>query len=499
MLRINRFSPLRGESLYSYAYRHARMMGFEHIATVMDEVAYELYSANSNYFVDNQKKSILLKEYVEKAAELKKTDGLCLNQFNQMFFDSEQPTDVQQTMVYHKFRTKYCPLCIRETFHHKLIWDIKYVNMCIQHEVCLVEKCPKCEEEIVLDRLMRNKCRCGYKFTEVEEITAEKQQVSIAQEKLVTILEDTMDGVNTKPLTCFIEVGMLVNGLPLLDIAGKSRIVNFSRGNNDYTNAEYMQIADLIFSQLLDLTQFTELKSRLNTLSHNIHQQKRKKRAIERMLEDKEFVKNCAGVKGTETIALNSWEAIEESELSLSEVCELTGLNKRIVELISQEGILIQDISQNDEGCFDKEEVRELLENTIYQSIKIKEPTKDMISFEQICYNTRYISPQFLVKLLKGTLLFKDRFLKEDEQTFKGFYLKRYHYQLLADFLKSSHIKRTGFSINELKKHLHMCRYTILKMIDKGEFSISIGTYPKNNQKYEYIPYAQVQRYLKNR
>lgn len=45
-------------------------------------------------------------------------------------------------------KLKYCPYCVKERGYYRLIWQVREVNICIEHRIKLIENCPGCNNSI---------------------------------------------------------------------------------------------------------------------------------------------------------------------------------------------------------------------------------------------------------------------------------------------------------------------------------------------------------------
>ncbi|WP_043933867.1 TniQ family protein [Bacillus sp. EB01] len=164
---LNRIQPKPGESLYSYMNRSALENGFDHIGSVLKNIAPQLYVANCNYLDEKQKWVPTVKDFMNQC-NLPDFDNLVLNQHNQFLF-SKKPNRAAIDVVYNKYRIKYCPCCLIEDYYHRLIWDVKFVTVCLKHGQLLVDRCPSCNEQIYMSVFVRGQCKCGFDFVETRK------------------------------------------------------------------------------------------------------------------------------------------------------------------------------------------------------------------------------------------------------------------------------------------------------------------------------------------
>ena len=51
---------------------------------------------------------------------------------------------VLNTLIDH--HVKFCPLCLKKNNYYKLIWQVKEVEVCLEHSVKLIRKCPSAKK-----------------------------------------------------------------------------------------------------------------------------------------------------------------------------------------------------------------------------------------------------------------------------------------------------------------------------------------------------------------
>lgn len=58
---------------------------------------------------------------------------------------------------------QFCPLCLRESVHHRLDWMPLAMSVCLTHRCLLIRGCPRCHENLAIADLLRVRCaRCGF-------------------------------------------------------------------------------------------------------------------------------------------------------------------------------------------------------------------------------------------------------------------------------------------------------------------------------------------------
>lgn len=61
---------------------------------------------------------------------------------------------------------KFCPLCLKESRYWRVDWELKWMAVCVKHEVELVETCPKCLLPILWNTQVLAECKCGFELTQ---------------------------------------------------------------------------------------------------------------------------------------------------------------------------------------------------------------------------------------------------------------------------------------------------------------------------------------------
>lgn len=56
------------------------------------------------------------------------------------------------TYTLTKTRVKLCPICLQSSAYYRLIWNLSVVNTCPFHRCLLIDKCPKCYQDIKWSR-----------------------------------------------------------------------------------------------------------------------------------------------------------------------------------------------------------------------------------------------------------------------------------------------------------------------------------------------------------
>ncbi|TDK61792.1 hypothetical protein E2K98_12965 [Bacillus salipaludis] len=181
-------TPKPNESLYSLFYRLAIANYADHLGSMLRHIERDIYSTNCNYLDENLVRTPALLEFAKKADI--EPFQYTLNKYNHLLVNSLQisspkAADFQSHRVYQKYATKYCPVCIKEDYYHRLDWDISLVTMCKNHQVKLIDCCPNCNKKILLNRFMRDECKCGFHFSQTKDIDLEENHLVIQAQKTI--------------------------------------------------------------------------------------------------------------------------------------------------------------------------------------------------------------------------------------------------------------------------------------------------------------------------
>ncbi len=90
---------------------------------------------------------------------------------------------------------KYCPLCLKEHNYFKKEWRLAFYNICPEHSVIMLDRCPNCGEPLTITKrkydIEKFNCyNCGFVFEEAKiELINEKS-------KSVEMLKKAMDILN---------------------------------------------------------------------------------------------------------------------------------------------------------------------------------------------------------------------------------------------------------------------------------------------------------------
>ncbi|WP_164545545.1 TniQ family protein [Paenibacillus albus] len=153
----NRTAIINGEGLNSYLYRLARLNYFENINFFITKMKVEPRSIENNDFDE---------KLIEEINRMSGVPVSILSTRSCNNYRTEWGDAVFQR-VKMKTTVKFCPCCISQCLHHKNIWNIAPVTVCLEHASFLVDKCMNCGGNIRLCDLMKGHCKyCGFEYTQ---------------------------------------------------------------------------------------------------------------------------------------------------------------------------------------------------------------------------------------------------------------------------------------------------------------------------------------------
>ncbi|MCM3412668.1 TniQ family protein [Metabacillus litoralis] len=257
----NKVVPKSNESLYSIFYRVAKENHYNHLGSMLKHIAPDIYVTNCNYIDEGHvKTSTLLK--VSEMANIEVFEH-SLNKYNHLLvhsinFSTKNAANFQSHRVYNKYNTKFCPLCIKEDYYHRLEWDISLVTMCHKHKVKLIDKCPNCHKKFLLNRFMRNECKCGFNFNQIKDYVIEENETILkAQETIHHFLKRNDNQILGLDFSvndyfffffnfCFLIDSNQLKSFPSFNDIGRTKLINFSLKNEEDRNVDMMRVITAI-------------------------------------------------------------------------------------------------------------------------------------------------------------------------------------------------------------------------------------------------------------
>lgn len=215
-----------GESLSSFIIRLNTANHYLTPSYIFKSIMNRYPSKNPN-IVDNSDGLSRLEMLSGKSLNVLQEMGFIKQACNSYRLSSSQ--DINRYLI-QSHGTKICPVCLILYGYQKKIWELTLVTACTEHEVILLDKCPKCNHHFQWLRREILKCSCGQSLIDIETTPLHKNEVVLsslvaslyAGTQLVETTEcfplKNLDIFNIAKLVFFI-AGMLLN---IADTTGKS-------------------------------------------------------------------------------------------------------------------------------------------------------------------------------------------------------------------------------------------------------------------------------------
>lgn len=190
-----RVKPHSDESLYSFLFRNAETYGFTHLHFMLPKTTrrFSIMGSNLNYY----KEAIWINELFELGKSLGvNAETHVLNQFDELLFN-KKPTKSEREQYYTSESTRFCLQCMKENYYYRLIWDIKLVTVCTDHNCFLMEKCARCGRRVTVSRLMQRYCLCGAHFMDSEILGIPLESIVDSQKIIQGLLLRNMKQIVT--------------------------------------------------------------------------------------------------------------------------------------------------------------------------------------------------------------------------------------------------------------------------------------------------------------
>lgn len=159
---INRPKPINDESLASYLYRLAGANHFLSACSFIDSFT-AISKADNNEFTEDQINMVSIRSGY---------DARNIRVMVPHAYKKAWGEDIYEKYVV-KNCVKYCPCCIKDCLHHKLIWCFHPIAICSQHRKMLVDRCEVCGSKITMSRFMSGLCGCGFVYKQSKGIEVE--------------------------------------------------------------------------------------------------------------------------------------------------------------------------------------------------------------------------------------------------------------------------------------------------------------------------------------
>ncbi len=94
--------------------------------------------------------------------------------------------------------SKFCPLCLREQYYHRIFWSLYPISVCINHNSYLYTKCSVCGKNVTCKEIIFGKCDCGFSLIESKPIYCNDAIILRSQKRIYKMfrLYDICDHIN---------------------------------------------------------------------------------------------------------------------------------------------------------------------------------------------------------------------------------------------------------------------------------------------------------------
>ncbi|WP_284640767.1 TniQ family protein [Paenibacillus silviterrae] len=159
------------ESLASFVHRISIANHYPSVSTIATALNIKMNRLNNNEFSPHQ---LLLLQGMTGLPFETLQDHTC--------YRLEQMLGINHFAKFiMKNRVKYCPYCFQEDRIHKYTWSCYPLNICVKHQMFLLEECSSCKGKILLRNLLSEKCQCGYLYKDAHPIAIENDVILKSQ------------------------------------------------------------------------------------------------------------------------------------------------------------------------------------------------------------------------------------------------------------------------------------------------------------------------------
>lgn len=82
---------------------------------------------------------------------------------------------------------KCCPLCLKEKHYHQIHWQLKYIKICLKHNLILTGVC-SCGKKIEINELIEGVCECGMELSKLKYSCNRNKDIYIHQYRIYKAL-----------------------------------------------------------------------------------------------------------------------------------------------------------------------------------------------------------------------------------------------------------------------------------------------------------------------
>lgn len=455
----NRLMPFEGEGLYSFLYRNVKANYYENLSSVLKGIGNAIHSTCLNYFNENQKWVVSVKDFSKKEVWHENLDNLVLNQFDEVLF-GDKPSMFNQAIFYNKYHARFCACCIKENYYYRNLWDVSFVTVCIKHKTFLVENCDGCGYKISMQHFMRGYCNCGKSYKTVNEKKVTLPKILQIQELIQNMLLNKLDEVAISDSVSFTPreyfyffqlFGLIIDNIKLDNFikerdSHSNRVFNYTRKTKELRDIKMINqivtsIHELITNPHEELPELLRvLETKVQNKSNESYRKRYRKllKIFEHRKGEiyKQIYEKCLK-NGNRT---DFQKKIKKSHYSAKEAYNKIGLACDTFNKINFFGSL--KISRGNETVqyIEKEKIHQFLGDVTTQcKLVTRIEDENFLLYSRVlhAYGRYGLDTPFLISLIKSGY-FKNLYLLDTKPNLKGLYLNKFEVKALINKLKKN-------------------------------------------------------------
>jgi hypothetical protein len=116
--------------------------------------------------------------------EIEEIISLTIYRFNRFNITKE---NLGAKSYLYKNTSQCCPLCMNENPYHRIYWHLKYIRVCLEHNILLISHCTYCGIELKAKNVIEGKCSCGEYIKNMKVVPCENRKILRLQKKLYQV------------------------------------------------------------------------------------------------------------------------------------------------------------------------------------------------------------------------------------------------------------------------------------------------------------------------
>ncbi len=181
LAKINEYEPRSIlTSMIRESWKYGRRVGLSYLSLasqftwlgVLTNVEpYELYRATTHRF------SSILTPPENEITSIELSNGLSVPLLSR---------NIVHRQVRPEYASQFCPLCLKDSAYHRLVWFPMASSACLDHKCLLVSSCPECEKAVRIPDIIETHCsNCKADYREVEPISIENDSFGLFTQSLI--------------------------------------------------------------------------------------------------------------------------------------------------------------------------------------------------------------------------------------------------------------------------------------------------------------------------